>query len=182
MKLLTRILISGLVTFFIVVGILFLLIVNFRPPELPETELSHEERQVYEYTISQLYYGEEEEVGLTFSPREVSYFCESILAGESRYGFELAGIHLESGNNSLRARGVLQGPVGFYYLLELYGKIYYNEGNWQVKINSASLGSLPVSWLIPDEFSPRWPEELAGNYRLIALNLDASGLAARLHR
>ena len=182
MKLFIRILISAVVTFLVVMGILFLMVVNFRRPELPETELAHEERQVYEYTISRLYYGDEDEVGLTFSAREVSYFFETILTGQNRYGFELIDIHLEASNNNIRGRGAVEGPVGLYYLLELNGKVSYNEGNWQVELDSANLGSLPLGWLIPSRFSPRWPEEVAGNYRLISLNLDGNGLAARLRR
>lgn len=179
MKFLFRILISAVI--FVIAAILFFLLVNLRQPDLPATELSPREKQVYEYTLNQLYNGEEGEVGLTFSPREISYFCENVLIEESRYGFELADIYVSRTNGAINIRPAIQGPLGLYYDLEFSGYAYYEEGSWKVYLKSVRIGSIPISWVLPSEYSPNFRDEfMDGRYRLESLNLDGSGLAVRV--
>ncbi|MGM0381715.1 MAG: hypothetical protein ACQEP7_06975 [bacterium] len=181
MKFMFKLLISGLLTLLVILSLLVLFVVDFSRPELPETDLSHEERQVYEYTLGQLYNQEKAEVGITFSPREVSYFGETILPGQKRYGFEIVDIYMDSSADKINIKSILQGPLGLYYQLYLTGKLNFKEKRWDLKIASLKLGSVPATWLIPGKVNLPLPSTFAG-YRLVSLNLDGSGLAARLHR
>lgn len=183
MKWIFRIFISLIFTLLFLAAVFFLLVVDFTPPEFEKTTLTPEEEQEHYYTLRKLFQGRSgDELGVAFSPREVSFFCERYFIGKRVRGFKLSDLKIDTVGDRARVKAAFRSPVGLYTRLMLTGRLQFNGEDWKLQINKARLGMLPVGWLVPDEINPTWPSEVPGReLYLRSASLNGSGLRMKIY-
>ncbi|MFP4686963.1 MAG: hypothetical protein ACLFN5_02515 [bacterium] len=184
MRFVFRTIISFFLTFLLVLVILFFLVFDFSAPVFEETVLEKEEEQEHYYTLRKLFHDRGgEELGLAFSPREVSFFCERYLPGNRYRGLELVAVRVRGEDDKIRVKLAVRVFPGVYARLIASGRVEFDGENWEIKLSQVQLGQLPVSWFVPAQINPGWSAGLPErDIYLQSAALDGSGLRLRIHR